>query len=380
MKKVILNAVFLLITTVTVSQLPVSQLPMKRKAVIEEFTGINCGACPNAHLSADQVKASKPAGDVIVVSIHQGPYSTPYPNQPDYRTPEGNIIATQTPSLTISGYPDATVNRRTQTWGVPIKNASYNIYGYFSDQVLSEASPVNVALQGTVDINTRVLTIQSEVYYTGNSIAPTNSLVISLIENWVVGPQSNGAAIYPAMANSNGTYNHQHMLRKVISANAYGDPISPTTAGTKHSLTYTYTIPANYGSGTNANACNLNNIELVAYVIDADWEIRTAAYGPVSQAATTTAIKEEDQGLNNVNVYPNPAANNLNVSIASEKDENATLNVLNNLGQVVLTQNLPLEAGNNLVEVNIHDLSEGSYSLNVISSRGAINKKIVILK
>lgn len=380
MKKLVLSSVSIFLGINLLAQLPVSQVPQKRKAMIEEFTGINCGACPNAHLSADQVVASKPAGDVIVVAIHTGPYSTPYNSQPDYRTPEGNILATQIPSLTISSYPDATVNRRTATWGVPNKNASYNIYGYFSDQVLSENSPVNIAVQGTVDVNTRVLSVQSEVYYTANSIAPTNSIVVELIENWVVGPQSNGAAIYPAMANSNGTYNHQHMLRKIISSNVFGDAVSPTTAGTKHTLTYTYTVPSTFGTGAYVNNCNLNNLKLVAYVIDKDWEIRTAAYGPIAQNASTASIKEENGLMNGLNVFPNPAKDHVTLSFDSKQDEKVKLNVVNSIGELVYNSEINLEIGENSIEINTADWAEGAYSINLSGSNTQLNKKLLVIK
>ena len=82
-----------LFATFAMAQLPVSTTPQNKKVVLEEFTGINCQYCPDGHKIANNIKASKPAGDVILVNIHTGGYANPSAGQPDYRTADGNAIA-----------------------------------------------------------------------------------------------------------------------------------------------------------------------------------------------------------------------------------------------------------------------------------------------
>ena len=54
-------------------KLPVNQTQEQKKAVIEEFTGYRCSACPYGHRSTNQYKAA--CGDsVIVINIHAGNY------------------------------------------------------------------------------------------------------------------------------------------------------------------------------------------------------------------------------------------------------------------------------------------------------------------
>jgi hypothetical protein len=261
------------------AQLPVSTTPTNRKVVIEEFTGIKCQYCPDGHKIANTIKASKAPGEVILVNIHTGSYANPVGNEPDYRTTEGTAIAGM-PGMGITGYPTGAINRHIFS-GTAMAH-SRGAWTTNANTILAQSSPVNVAIQGTLNAVTRVLQVQAEVYYTGNSITPTNSLTIALLENWVVGPQTSGAVYYPAMTNPDGSYNHQHMLRKVLTTGSFGIPVAPTTAGSSYtSSIITYTVPATFGAGTFTNACSLGNLELIAFVADNQTEIRTAAYGPI---------------------------------------------------------------------------------------------------
>ncbi len=184
------------------------------------------------------------------------------------------------PTMGITGYPTGAINRHIFT-GTTMAH-SRSAWTTNANTILAMSSPVNVALQGTLDAVSRVLQVQAQVYYTANSATPTNSLTIALLENWVVGPQTSGAIWYPAMTNPDGSYNHQHLLRKVLTTGSFGVPVAPTTVGSSYtSPIFTYTVPVNYGVGSFTNACSLGNLEIVAFVADNQTEIRTAAYGPI---------------------------------------------------------------------------------------------------
>ena len=58
----------------------VSTEPSNKNVIIEEFTGRNCGYCPDGHAIANQICANNP-GRVWAVNIHTGGFSpTSYPN------------------------------------------------------------------------------------------------------------------------------------------------------------------------------------------------------------------------------------------------------------------------------------------------------------
>lgn len=60
----------------------VSTAPANKNVVLEEYTGINCGYCPDGHKIANQIAAANP-GRVVLINIHQGGFAN---DIPDYRT------------------------------------------------------------------------------------------------------------------------------------------------------------------------------------------------------------------------------------------------------------------------------------------------------
>lgn len=278
------------------AQIPVSTTPSNKKVVLEEFTGIKCQYCPDGHKIANIIKASKPFGDVVLINIHTGGYANPVGNEPDYRTNEGNAIVAM-PGMGLTGYPQGSLNRMVMTPTAIACNR--NTWTGHANTILGQTSPVNVALQGTLNVVTRVLTVVAEVYYTGNSATPQNSLTIALLENNVVGPQTSGAIYNPTQTNPDGSYNHQHMLRKVLTAGNFGITVPNTTTGSTFSTSVNYTIPTLFGAGTFTNPCNLGQVELVAFVAEDQAKIQTAAYGPITLTGFANTL---DAGLNNITV------------------------------------------------------------------------------
>jgi thiol-disulfide isomerase/thioredoxin len=219
----------------------VSTGPADRNVVLEEFTGIDCGYCPDGHKLAQQLKDDYP-DEVALINIHTGGYAVPdATGDLDFRTSFGDAIDNQ---ASVSGYPAGTVNRKDFTSdGWDQNGGTAMSRGYWDDAaevVLAEASYVNVAAQATIDITTRELTVVVEAYYTANG-ASTNYLNVALLQNNVAGPQS-GMTLNPDQILPNGDYNHNHMLRHLLTGQ-WGEAISPTTSGTFYSNTLTYDIP-----------------------------------------------------------------------------------------------------------------------------------------
>lgn len=79
-------------------------------------------------------------------------------------------------------------------------------------------------------------------------------------------------------------------------------------------------------------------------------------------------------------VYPNPASNDVNVKIVSNNALTSTIKVLNNLGQVVITKNVSLNAGSNTVNIDTKQLASGIYYVNYDSGNGTVTKKLTITK
>ena len=269
MKKYLLFILCLGISSKIISQNFVNTSPENKNVVLEEFTGIHCGFCPDGHVKAQDIYNQNP-GDVVLINIHTGSYATPSAGEPDFRTPFGDMIDNQ---AGVSGYPAGTVNRHqfsmSQGGGTAMSRGDW---AAASSQILNQSSYINVAAQSTIDISSRVLTVVVEAYYTGSSTSGiANSLNVALLQNNIAGPQSGAANWNPGAIISgpwNPTYNHQHMLRHLITGQ-WGEPI-PVSSGF-YTNTFTYTIP----NDLNGVAYDLFELEVAVFIAEGQQEIIT---------------------------------------------------------------------------------------------------------
>ncbi len=257
-------------------QLPVSTSPENKNVVLEEFTGIYCTFCPDGHLRANNLAAANP-GDVVLINIHAGSFAAPQGSDPDFRIPFGAAIDNQ---ADVPGYPAGSINRRVfPSYVMSGSNAfamSRGDWANAADTILNEGSYVNVALEGDVDLSTNTLTVDVEMYFTGSTAPSSVNLNVALLQNNIAGPQT-GAFRYPAQILPDGQYNHQHMLRDLLTGQ-WGDVITTTTMGSTVQKTYTYTLPAS----VNGIPLSPGDLEIVVFVAEGQTNIMTGASGPLT--------------------------------------------------------------------------------------------------
>jgi len=244
----------------TYGQTIVSTAPENRKAILEEFTGIHCVYCPQGHAIAEQILNNNP-GNAFAINIHQGGYATPGSGEPDFRTPFGNAIAGQTG---LTGYPAGTVNRHNFP-GFEMGNSGTTAMGRgewmaAANQILNMPSYVNMAVEASIDLDSRQLTVHVESYYTGDSPQSTNFLNVALLQNNTAGPQTGG--------NAGNSYNHMRRLVYLVTGQ-WGEEINTTTQGSFIDKTYVYTIPEDY----NNIPVILSDMELVVFMTETHQEI-----------------------------------------------------------------------------------------------------------
>ncbi|MBI1183354.1 Omp28-related outer membrane protein [bacterium] len=252
----------------------VSTEVQNKNAVLEEYTGIHCTWCPDGHKRAQAIHDAYP-GRVVLINIHEGPYSTPSSTDPDFRTDYGEAIANQ---AVANSWPSGSVNRHmfagrslsTGTAMSRVSNTGVEYWKLSAEETMSMTSPVNVAIQTSIDLAKRELTIVAEVYYTGDATKSTNKLNIAILQNNVQGPQTGASSLYPANILPNGKYNHQHMLRDLVTGQ-WGEDITETTTGSFFTKTYKYSIPENYKGVPVA----LQFLQVAAFVAEGTQEIIT---------------------------------------------------------------------------------------------------------
>ncbi len=99
-----------------------------------------------------------------------------------------------------------------------------------------------------------------------------------------------------------------------------------------------------------------------------------------SDGSSEGASLDENTFANNMNVYPNPASNNVNVDFTLSNDADATVELLNGLGQVVSTQVLGHVSGEQSVSIDVASLESGMYIVKVKTSNGEITKRVSVVK
>lgn len=233
----------------------VSTEKMNRATILEEYTGVRCGYCPEGHEIARKIKADSPKGSVVIINIHEGVYANPSQGYPDYTTQFGTglrELATNSP-----GYPMATVNRHKFDPNATNTTLSRNAWTDASREINAMSSPVNVGMESSFNKETRELTVKVEAYYTEDVKETKNYVHVVLKESKIIGIQ---------LDYTNGTqekYSHDNMLRHMITG-LWGDTINNPKTGTLVKKQYTYTVPENFV---------IENCDITAFVSQSKQEI-----------------------------------------------------------------------------------------------------------
>lgn len=249
---------------ISLSQSFVNTQPTNKNAILEEFTGIHCGYCPDGHRIANEL-AKQYEGRVFLINIHAGSFANPSAGEVDLRTDDGAAIDA---AAQVSGYPAGSVNRSTNPWA-----QNRGSWANIIKNIIAQPSPVNVAVKAYVDFKTRELVAEVEYYYTSDVEGP-NYLTVMLLENNIIGTQSDYGNYNPTNWNQNKQYRHHHALRKVISeGGSFGQVIQKTKKGDWQYLKFTYPVPEYFKN----TPSKLFNLEVVAFIAQSQGNIYTGS-------------------------------------------------------------------------------------------------------
>ncbi|NPD84995.1 Omp28-related outer membrane protein [Lentimicrobium sp. L6] len=308
------------------SQTIVSTDAENKKVILEEFTGIHCGYCPDGHRLANLVAEANP-GNAFLINIHTGSFATPGAGEPDFNTEWGAAIAGQTG---LTGYPAGTINRHLFP-GMQQGSGSAMSRGDFATaagMVLAEASYVNLGVEASVDfsVTPALLTVHVETYYTGTDAPPTNKLNVALVQDSILGPQSGMAANPDYVVGDQ--YLHMHALRHMLTGQ-WGDDITTTTQGTFVDRTYTWEIP----SSINEVILNPNQLNIIAFIAESEQEIISGNECHVEVIPPTTQNDCDLMGTTNIPEI-----------ICGEGLVSPIINVLNKAGNPITSMEITYDA------------------------------------
>jgi len=383
MKKISTLLLIIFTSSFAFAQLPVSHAAGKKQVLIEDFTGNKCQGCPSGAKAADLYTAAHP-GQAFTICIHSsGSFSVPdtAATAKDFRTPDGDAIQAM-PGIGITSYPAGMVNRIVPTYPhTPGGLAMY--HGFWANEantILTQNAYVNIAGQAYLHPTTKQLFINIEAYYTANCPVSTNRLSVALLQDNIIAYQK-GANNYPAMQVGN-DYRHNHVLRDVLSNNALGDNVTgPKTAGTTYTKSINYTVAATYPASGTLTIPTVNaNLQLLAWISETDRNVIAVCKIPII-ISTSAAIFESNESTNTFSIYPNPASDNATVNFNLKESTTVSVNVVNMLGQTVLSNKLGIvNAGTHNYDLSTADLSKGIYIVNVIVGDKIQSKKISVIK
>jgi hypothetical protein len=120
---------------------------------------------------------------------------------------------------------------------------------------------------------------------------------------------------------------------------------------------------------------------------DYSWRIRGAcgtngtSWATIfSQPVTYTlgGARLENSSVANLDVYPNPSRDIFNVTFTSEEAQTMTVKVVNMIGEEIFTEELTEFVGQYTQVIDMNTQPKGVYFLEITTSTGGINKKIVL--
>jgi hypothetical protein len=226
----------------------------KKNILLEVFTGIHCGNCPDGDVITDNFLTAQPF-IVYAMDIHANYYAVPNAGEPDYRTDEGEWIDAELEAGKY-GYPGGAINRHeypTVDDGESPYVFSRSKWIKAGKEMNAEDAPINLLLKSVFDGSSRELKITIEGYYTADVEDAFHLLNIAITQDNILGPQSG--------SNLGNNYNHRHALRAYVTP-MWGDTILLPQKGEYFSKEYIYELP----TAIRSVPVHAEEIEVIAFV------------------------------------------------------------------------------------------------------------------
>jgi len=238
--------------------------------LLEEFTGVTCPNCPQAHQAISGFQAQYP-GRVVAVGYYAHGMAQTKPVEgltiQDFRndkaTELGNNFFGGVPFL-----PSGTIDR------IP-DNDQYlyqsNKWGGILTSRISLSSPVNLYVTGSYDADEQQATALVKMAFTAD-VNRQLSLTLLVVENDIIDAQEYGLRI-------DTFYNHAHVMRDIITPNAgmsVLDSIAVKPAGLVYERNFTFSVDPSWKPE------NCQVVAFVSYNEPDNKEVVQAAEAPVA--------------------------------------------------------------------------------------------------
>jgi hypothetical protein len=361
-----------------------------KKVLMEDFTGLKCGWCPEGTMILEALKTQHPA-NVVEVAMHGGGFE---PTNSKLRTPEHAQLFS---ALQASAFPAGAIDRKLYD-----QRSDKNYYpgismgrGDWADAFAAQmpqtaivsVSFTNIAqtsagvYEGDLNFNfsalpTAGVPLVAQVYVLEDGIAATGALKQ---DNYSASVQNGKSPLDPWFHNR--TYLH------FCGTNVFGwkfEDIEPTHATTP-AINTTYTKHFTFTKDVTWEASNLLLVAYVGYngtAANDEKQIMNAEEAGLG-GTFVTSVANVKGNLSINNVYPNPATTSSIIKVEYNTTENAivTLKVLNAIGQVVATPYVSKDiAGTHTIQWRASDagVPAGTYVMQLSTGKNMFTQKISI--
>ncbi len=314
-----------------------------RKVVVEDYTGIWCGWCPNGRTCTQHLDATY-GNKVICMGVHSGDaLSTGYPD-----SLVNQIGVTGFPEAAIDRYPDKNNGGIFPGCGGTSNGSDWDV---MVQNRLNTTSPVAVNITNTYNTSTRALSVTVTANFVASATGNMRLNCVILEDsiqtnaqqhNYMSGDANFSTFEWFSQADPIAVY-YQRDVARINLANCYGTPgVIPTSvvSGGAYSKTYTYTIPTAYNAshikiagfvskwGTVANPAMMdtNNIAII-----------NANMVRLNQSTLTGIAELSGTGFTAGNCYPNPFNNMTTIPVTLGEESKMSIKVYNILGEEVST-------------------------------------------
>jgi len=226
-----------------------AQSPDDKVVLIEDFTGAACVNCPDAH---DAIALAIAANPTQVVAIAEYNYfGDPLYLDQNFLTDEAEALDDDYLGP-VAGHPASFIDRVDFSTDGYLAEPPGNIVSYTNDR-LSEVPSCNIVVTKVYDDITRELTLTIAIDYTVD-VTLKNHLSVSLLESGIIAAQITDAGEVA-------DYEHNHVLRKMLSYYAGDNLPEENVAGRGYIFKYSYTLPENWNADNMSAVVFVHNFE-----------------------------------------------------------------------------------------------------------------------
>lgn len=273
-------------------------------------------------------------------------------------------------AITFNGFPSFSANAKDVSLKNTNSNGTINTVGVKADidaaLAAFAAAPVVASSGVTYKITGNTIEVTTNTKFWA-AASGTYNVAVYLLEN--ASHIQNGQT---------GAVTHHNVFRTTFSSSVWGDQIATGSINTNqtYSKTFTYTL-----SGNEATAWDKTKFQPVVII----WKKNGTKWDYVNGTESYSYVFATDiptvSNMNSMALYPNPAVNEVNLSVALDKAAPATITVTDIVGRVVYNSGeLQFNNGRNQYLIPTSDIPSGVYNVTIRSNDNVLTQRLSIAK